>query len=722
MKRSILAVLAIVSACTASASAEGLEGSVSVGGSYANVKGQAAKFNEYRAVGSGGQVGVDLNYRDKEFYFDTNAALSLIDGKSGYNHNDSAYDADMFIRLGMPDIFKLSLFYKDIPHNFTDNAKTYLTGVGTYNLTKPVNTSLPTLSNYNAQPSFNYGIKRNNFGAEAEVSLKTPFFFNIRAERQETDGLIPFALTTSLREDPVPVHYATNNFYLQTGYRSNNLIATLDGIISSFTNEQDRFRAWQNYAPSGASQGYIYTNGYLPADNQYYRIGGSVMYRLPIWNSTLMAKAAYSMLESDVLLYDDTTRYNGANTYTVSGSTYTASPRNWAGKINYTTVNASLTSTPISNLNTRIFFNFLNKKNVGPDDFNYGTTSYTTERFDYSKRNLGVDGSYKLPAKTKLSAGYEYLNIHRAIREDAPSTNDHTVFVQVKNDLFDFVSAKLRYQRLMRTSENEMGKLHASDPTFDSAGNSLYWTQFFQPADTADKNQDAIKAGFDFEPLYGLSLGVEYAYKHDNFTKNYLGMLNADRHEAYFDANYLFGIAKLGAYADLEMVESNSRYRQMPRATAGANQYADPFGVSNATNFNWTSKRKDFNYALGFNGDVEIIKGTLSAKAGYRYENANGSNDFTTNVTGINFINVGALDDYIKHTITTKLTYTISKAASIDFGYQYEHLKYSDDAWNGYQLIPINTNGTNSTNYLSGAYANPNYDASVVYTKLTYKF
>lgn len=716
MKRSILAALALVSVCVTSASADGLDGNVSIGASYSNIKGQEAKFNEYRALGNGAQVGLDLNYRDTSYSFDLQGNVVVDEGKQGNNESITS-DADVLMKLGMTDMYKLSLFYKDIPHNFTYDARTFLNGVGTYDLTKTVPNALPTLATYFATPIFNYSIKRHTYGTEGELSLKTPFFFSVHFDRNETNGVMPFALTTSLREYPVPINYVTNNLFLQTGYRSNNLIATFDGTISVFDNDNDRFRAWQNF--SGGS--YTYTYGYLPADNKYYRVGGAVTYRLPFWNSTLMAKAAYSRLESDVLLYDTSTSTVAATGVTTYSTSAYLTPRNWAGRVNYTTANVTLTSNPTKDLNTRFFFNLLDKQNDGPADFNYGTTSYTTELFDYNKRNVGVDASYKLPAATRLSAGYEYLNIHRAIRKDAPKTEEHTVFVQVKNDLFDWMSAKVRYQRLMRSSENVAAILYGSDPTISAAGTSLYWTKYFQPADTADKTQDAIKAGLDFEPLHGLSLGVEYAYKHDNFTQNYLGMLKSDRHEVYVDANYAAGIVKLNAYADMEVVESNSRYRQMPRAGTGT-QYADPLGYSDTANFNWTSKRKDFNYALGFKSDIDIIKDKLAAGFGYRYESANGSNDFTTNVAGVSFMNVTELDDYIKHTLNAKLTYNFTKDIALELGYLYEHLKYSDDGWNGYQYIPINTNGTNSTNYLSGAYANSNYDASLVYTKLNFKF
>jgi hypothetical protein len=700
MKRTLLTSLLLVSTCAAAASAENLDGSVTLGGSYTNIKGATAKANEYRTLGDGMFGNLDLDYRDKDVYTNFQGSLIITDTTNGTQ--DSSHDANMSLKAGVTDSFKGFLFYNEIPHNFTYGAKTFVNGVGTATLVKPTPGSNPTAASYTN--TFDYSIKKRNMGLGGEVSFKTPLFFSLQADRSTTNGLMPFGLGTSLREYPAPIDFTTNNVYMQTGYRSNKLIFTVDGLISSFANENDKFAGWNSTA-----QPTYY--GYLPPDNNYYKVGGSLMYKIPVMNSTLMARANYSMLRNDVTLFDN-------------GSTGTFSPaQNWAGKVNYTTVSASLTSNPFKNLDTRVFVNFLNKKNVGPEDFNYGNATYTTERFDYSKRNVGVDVGYKLPAKTKLSAGYEFLNLHRAIRTDATSTEDNTFFVQAKNNTFDWMSAKVRYQRLMRKSNFADGVEFAGEPSGPVANTSdtdtsLYYKIFFRPADTADKKQDSIKAGLEFEPMHGLSVGVEYAYKLDDYTKNYLGIQGAKRHELYVDANYAASIVKLNAYADFEKVQTDSRFRQLPRATTPATVlYADPLGTSNTANFNWTTKRKDISYALGCKADVDIIKNKLNASLGYRYENANGDNDFSTNVTGVVFTNVNALDDYIKNAIDAKLSYNVTQAFNVAFGYQYEHLKYSDDAYIGYPASNIQ-----GSNYLSGAYAKQNYDASLFYLSGTLKF
>lgn len=695
MKRTIVTALAIISACAGSASAESLEGSFSVGGSLANINGSKAKFNEYRTVGNGMESSLDLTYRDQEQFLDLSAILGMSNEKTA--NQSAGTNNELLLKAGKTNDYKLEGFYKEIPHNLTFGATTYLNGVGTATLTKPTANANPTLANYTN--SFDYGYLRRNYGAEAEVSFKSPYFVNVRVDRTEVNGLTPFTVGTSLREVPAPINNATSNLTMQAGYRSDKLIATVEATASKFQNDFYKFSTWN----STTSPTYF---GYEPADNDAYRVGASATYKLPNINSILMVKASRSLMQSDATLYDNGT----------TGSFTT--PLDWKGRITYTTANASLSTKANDALSTKMFVNYLNKSNNSPEGLTYGTTSYTTDAFDYSKRNAGLEANYKLNAQNTLSAGYEYLGMKRSVREDAPKTDDHTVFVQAKNSSFDWLTSKIRYQYLTRSSDNELGALHANDATSATVtSSSLYFAQFTQPADVANKKQHGVKAGFDFDLAHNWTLGVEYAFKYDDFTKNYLGMLNAKRNELYLDTTYTKGIAKFTAYGDLEVVNSFARYRQIARtASTSAPQYFDPFGTNDVNNFNWTTNRKDLNYAVGVTSDLEIIKGKLNSSIGYRYEKANGSNDFNTNVApSVAPTNVTALDDYKKHAVNAKLTYALSKTASLDLGCLYENLKYVDDAYSNYTNIV-------GTNYLSGAYANQSYNASVVYTKLNYKF
>lgn len=770
MKRSMLMTLAIVSACAASAQAADFDANVSVGAEYSSITGNKFKANEYRSIGSGINNNLDLQYRNPEGYKLSFEGSNFLNFKPIGSQTDTAVqDQNYLFKVGKTDNFKASVFYQDFTHNLSPGL-TFFSGVGTNSLifvpsynaiygtqaffnnlgftttstslvagtTRALANNMPTTTQWN-QP-INYAIERKNYGAEGEVSFSSPYFFNVRVERNQQTGVTPFLLTTSLREVPAPVDYSTDNLFIQTGYRSNNLTLVLDGTLSNFNNANPAFSmqmgTWNNLGTT-----FTYPTpsfGYLPPNNNYYKIGGSAMYRIPVMDTTLMVRASHSITEnhlgSEVNL-ERPTNLTAANAMTWS------MPSVWHGKYTYTTASASITSNPLSFLETKLFYNFLDKQNISTSNVYYNTNNTDfTERFGYHKQNAGMDLGFKLPASTKLAVGYEYLDLNRSLRSDATRTVDNSGYIQLKNDALDFLSVKARYDYLKRGSNFLSGDVFWNDPAAvtTSTGSSNLIFAYFRPADTADKNQHKLSFDLDLEPAHGLTFGTQYVFKNNDYTKSALGIQDDTRHEAYFDVTYAMDSFLLNLYGDFETVETNYNFR----AALGAGYspttplYPSPYGPNDVNNFNWTSKRTDFNYALGVKTSFDIIKNLLNLKAGYRYEEANGTNDLATNTSPIQLgyrgtgytwsfvapLSSSNVDNYTKHTFDAKLNYKFNKNVNMDLGYLYEKLKYVDDAYAGYQyFVPSNTLGT-AGNILSGAYANPNYTANVVYMNLNVKF
>ena len=695
MKCKMLTSFAFLTACAAfPAYGADFDASASIGGQYANIHG-GAKSTEYTAQGSGmlGQFGLDYRNTDNYYlYLDGSALLNFDNQKT--NTREGEKDLDFQIKAGQTDTFKTLLYYNEIPHNVSFGAKTFLNGVGGATLAGP--TTNPT-STSSYLTNFDYSLTRKNYGAEGEISLNSPFFFLARVDRGEVKGLTPMSLrpygvTGALIELPAPVDYATNTMFLQTGYRTRDLIVTLDGTVSNFENANLVLNTWAPTSSTANTTSYAM----LPPDNHYYKVGGSVMYRIPFLNSTFMARGSHAISTSQSTLFD------GIN-------------QNWNGYLTYTTANIALSSAPTDKISTRLYYNYFDRHNTSDiiTSTAYGfEASDVNHPFSYHKNNAGFDVDFKLPAKTKLSTGYEYLDVIRKSEDSlvmTPETTDHKIFVQAKNDLLDWVSGKVRYEFITRNS---------SFPENNSYGPTDY-EYYYRAAGYANRNQHNIKLGLDFEPLQNVDLGIEYTYKLIGYKDTTLGLKDDKRHEVYTDLQYQNGIAKVGAYADVELYEANATFREIPLFGSTSTSVPDDY-----KNFTWKSKRNDINYAIGASGTFDIIKEVLSFGAGYRYESANGSDDFSTSYLGKIYTsgasafatNITSLDDYTKHSVNASLKYTINKHMNMELGYLYEHLKYSDDALNNYLYIP--QGGV----YLTGAYANPNYDANVVYTKLSYKF
>lgn len=663
--------LAMVCIFTGAAFADDVTGTIGLGGQYLNVRGDKAKFNEYGDSDSGVTGQFNLDYSFKNYY------LSL-DGKNiGWNYNKAAGLDNQSYTLngGMYELFKYSLFYDETPHNITFGAKSAYSGIGGNNLTNDVsNTALPL-------NSFDYRTVRTTYGGSFEGSFNTPFFFGAKVDRSEIKGKLPTGTAFGQVELPVPINYSTENLYLETGYRTRNVIFKVDGTLSEFENHNGPWLSFEQ--PSTFGGGTI--NYTLPPDNTYYKVGGSLMLRLPL-NSSFVVSGSYAKLENNQNLIE--------------------TGQNFKGDINNTSISAALASNPFSPLNLRLFYNFFERDNSSTILADYGGSP--TNRYDYIKQSTGIDIGYRLPAKTKADAGYEYQSVLRT-REDGTRTRDHIAYVQIKNSFFDWMSAKVRYQHLIRGSDTASAAT-AADPFF---------IDNFRRFDVADKTQDKVKVGLDFQPLDNLTLGVEYDFKHNSYDSallgsnvNFydgsplsalLGVQSDTRHEIYVDANYIVSIVKLNSFFDLELVDREMNAHEIE-----------------AGNFDWSSKRQDTSYSYGFKADVDILKNVLTAQAGWRYEKAYGSNDFSfpaSAVLPVPVQNIGALDNFVRQTITAKFGYNVTKQILVDFGYTYERLKYDDDAWSGYQLADP-TLGL----ILTGAYANPTYEAHLVFLNLTYKF
>jgi hypothetical protein len=693
MKRTILISLALVTACAASAVAAETDGSVTLGGNVANVTGNKAKASEYHSLDSGVFGGINLGYRSPETFLDVDGYLKITDGDADRVKQNN--ENDLLIKGGMTDVAKFSLLYNVTPHNITFGAKTFLYVPGTNVLISAVPPpTVPTAANSaGLMTSFDYFTSRTNYGAEMELSLKSPFFFSAGFNRTKIDGTQPFAFTTALREVPAPVDYTTDTTTLQAGYRSKDLIATLDGTFSNFTNSNQLLAIGAIGAgPAGFA--------YLPPDNDAYKIGGSVMYKLPFWSTTMMARGSHSVLESNPTLYEGPPIMIGTN---------------WSGKRTYDSASASITSSPIKDLNTRIYYNYLDNHTASmPMIYQTGAlnTQYNNpiSQVGYTKQNGGIDLTYAVPDATKVSVGYEYGDVRRSTWATnasllaagslyATKTADNTLYAQVKSTLSDTLSGKVRYEHLFRNS---------GYPYYSAYVPATNRAAYFMPFEAADKGMDAVKVELEYEPLHGLSLGLQYAYKMNDYKNSALGVNDDTRNELYVDATYVAGIAKLNVYGEAETVETNATYF--------AGTIGSPMTATN--NFLYKSKRNDINYAGGGKVAVEILRDRLTFTTGYRYERANGSNDFSVSNAAIMttpYWNATPLDDYIKQSLTAKLTYNATKDWSFDLGYLYEHLKYADAAYTNYTYVV-------GTNYLTGAYNNPNYDASVFYLSTKYKF
>lgn len=714
---SLMTVLLALTAAPAPAEEAQVSGSVEVGLRAVDQKGSGAKFLEYRDLDDGTFSDVSLEAYKGDRYLDLSGENLGLD------------DQSYLLRGGRFGDYKYAFHYELIPHNLSFGARSIYSNVGSADLTyaatdRPKDTDAAYTPAIPTEPAlwtaFDYGIERKNYGGEVEFSFATPFFLRLKAERTETDGVKPLGAASGVVADftgaqfspfgnivemPEPVDYKTSDLTLETGYRTREMTLTLAALLSTFENAND-YLSWRN--PYVTTEELSEINGLAP-DNDYYKVSARLTKRLPL-HSLLAVQASRSKLESEFDLLSTSATDNhpdfSGNSPVYSETALGLNRDRFEGDITYTTASVALSSRPTKKLDTRVHYSYLDKDNDSDVVvFSDGAGSVHNHIFEYDKQSAGVDLGYKLTASTKASAGYEFKTVDRE-REDAESTRDHRFFVQLKNSSLDWLTAKAKYQRLERSSDFEKGDA-GTDPT-----DSNYVNRFVRRYDATDKSQDTISLALEFYPAGNLDLGLEYAYKLDDYDETELGRTEDERHELYLDAAWqLPGSIRLGGFVGYEKSSTSSDSRNFVAS-------ADPGAGTVGGDYNWSQELESDYYAYGVTAEVPLVTDKLDLLASWRYGKSDGENSFASEGATL-LENIDKSDDYSRQTLEAKAIYRFSEQLRFALGCLYEKYRYSDAQYDGYSAY---NSGVFNSHYLSGAYADSDYEASVGYLTASYTF
>jgi MtrB/PioB family decaheme-associated outer membrane protein len=671
------ALLLIPTASSLAADDADVSGSLELGIRGVDDPDNSAKFQEYRDLDDGVFGKMFLNYFKGSYFF----------GVEGENIGQD--DQYYLLEGGSYGKFKYSFFYDEIPHNLSFDAKSFYSGIGTNNLTINVKDT----GNEASWNTFDYSVDRKKYGTDIEVSLDSPFFVNVGVNREEKDGLKPLGSGSfsGQVEMPAPVDYDTDNLTIAGGYRSTEIMFKVSGMISSFNNE-NKFISWTNPFLG------INEVNTLPPDNDYGKIAANLTWRKLPMMSTLLISSSYSDLSNDISI-------NELNMSMPAG----LNQPTFDGDISYTSLSVSFVSLPTEQLDTRVFYDYLDKDNDS-SIIQYIGGGNATHIFDYNKHNLGVDANYDLAMQTKLSAGYEYMKIDRRNRPDAESNTDNVLFLKAKNTSLDFMTAKLEYTFLNRNS----------DENHDLTGVSIFdaenIVQHVQRFDTTSKKKNEIKIVLEIYPVDNLDLGLEYTYANNDYKNVILGRTEDKGHELYVDLMWRASqIFNLSGFAGYESYKADSNHYNFRAGAGTPPQAADPtINDGNPDSYRWTQSLDDNFWTVGLMGQMPLMKERLMLSLSWQYQKSDGETDFTTEGT-TPLLPINQSEDYDITTVEAKALYAVTEDLDLTLGYLYEKSKYEDLQYLGYEYQPPGS-------YLTGAYADHDYEAHVGYLTARYNF
>jgi MtrB/PioB family decaheme-associated outer membrane protein len=706
----------LLASINVSAEERTISGEVTLIPQYLDIQGEKAKFNEYRDIRSGATGDFGVLYEKGNYYID-------LFGKD-VGRMDQSYD----LLGGKWGSFRYNFKFDQIPHNFTNDAKTFYTGYGGANLTyqpQAPSAFLPN-TNFNTWNTFDYSVQRTNSSGGFKLDFLKPFFFDVSVSKETKKGTYPFGVAGTSPggisiELPGPIDYTTDNLKLAAGYTKGPIHLSLNYVYAVFQNDNSNLN-FRN--PATANTAATTDALTLPPNNDYYNLAFKGAVKLP-WNSKFNADLGTARSTSSVNLLSSyvadvtaaTSNIGIQGRRGISLSDYV-----FDGKVDTQNLNLVLTSNPLFFLDGKVFYKYYNRKNKSDEitttDPLVSPASFSNDLFGYKNQKAGAELGFRLPASFYLRGGYTYGQIKREAREDIPKNKDDAYNLELRWSGVDWMVVRGGYERLHR-------KAYFQAPEVTGPSDPEVIENYIRRYDAAGKNSYAWKGTVDFFPVEDMVLSVGYKWKDVSYADTNLGLLSSNSNEWHVDAEYLIvKRVKLYGYFDFEYAKLDQKQRTYTSGTT-----ADPSLPPTYTNFNWTVTETERNYAYGLGSDVYAIPKKLTFKFQYTYIQSQGFADYTY-LLGSNplpatrtqdNIDLISLDNYILRYFLVKATYNPVKSLSFSVGYAYEKYIYDDAQFNGYQYVPLSSTGA-TLGYLTGAYANPNYRANVYFASASYLF
>jgi MtrB/PioB family decaheme-associated outer membrane protein len=667
-----------------------------------------AKAEEYKDLGNGVLSDVFVRGRSGQTWFD------------GYGENFGRDDQYMMLQGGIYDVFKMKIYSDWIPHNFLFNGFSPFSGTGSNNLTGTFPN--PDFTTWNR---IDIGYKRTDNGGYFEWQGLAPWYFRVDGNQVKFDGTK--IGSGALGQSPgngfidlaIPVQYNTTNVSGEIGYNTGAMNLSVNYLYSKFDNNFSTL-TWTN-----PFFGNNVDTTYLPPDNHFDRLIAQATFRNLPWQSTLSARYTWSEMKSDAQLAQTALNGSAPNFY---GPT-DVNVNNFTGKIDNNLFTLALASHPATTVDTRIFYNYYNRKNDSTQVI-YGANSIVncggvcqSLQYAFTKNEFGFDAYWRFMPANRLGVGYNYQSTTQNSL-DYNNIDYNRFFVEWKNTALDNFTARIKYSYLQRRSDFLLGNagVDANDP--------LFLERFTSRFDQSDLNQNQVKLWADYSPMPLLNFDLEATWQNNNFRDITLGRTSNDRQEVYLsgawgDTEHL----RVTAFGDYEHVTYDSNHRNigsgtcLPAPPNAGNDCFDPSTPPNSIAYNWSAGNSGNNWVVGVGVDWPVMERLMLKGSLLYYETDGSANTVSQNNYG-NPLPINALDN-TKHTsLNLKGIYQYDNNWSFTLGYAYERWRYSDDSYNGYQFTIPHPGVFTSTSqsYLNGYLAFTNYNQNIVYLLATYKF
>ncbi|MBI4063224.1 MAG: MtrB/PioB family decaheme-associated outer membrane protein [Elusimicrobia bacterium] len=719
---------------TAALPAWGMEssGSVEFGGQAIRGDDASSKFEEYIDVPRGLYVG-NFNVDTR-----TDAGYLKIEGsKPGFK------DQKIEIESGQWGLHKLSLVYDQIPHNYSNTARSLLRDDGNGNFSLPdrmqwdlqQSTGTVDISTSNANAFLSHApvVPLRADRSKAEISYaynpagRWRMSMGYSGERKvgsKAIGVTPDG--SNFQEVLEPVDYQTHGFNVASEYAGKDLGFRMGYELASFQNNikaltvDNAFRLSDGSLSSSGSSAPGQMRLALPPNNLSHQLNMALTSKLTA-TSRVEAALGLGLLRQNAQFLPFT-----VNSVIANDPRLPALPaQSLDGQVR--TLNGSakwMWKPPVKGLGVNLKGRYYDVDNKTPrllvDQYirydNSLSTSAPTNTFnptrsrrsmpiEYAKTNLGADFSYAIIRPVSVNVGYERERYKRHLRE-AETTNEDIYTASF--NLFPQGRVTLRplYQYARKSvphySAHEVAE--AAYPLGEGTALVKGQMEELRKFDEVGRKRHNASLRADWDAMESVAVGLDAGLLNDDYDTEY-GALDSKSNYYSADLNWS-PWQRLTVYGDYTLEQITTRTRSRYRTS-----------TSNLASNDWLGKLQDTAHTAGLGGTLGIME-KLDADLGLSMSYAKGI-QLAWNPDPSRVASAEAIYFPNTYNRTSKargaLRYRWSNALSVKLGYefwQYAETDWAQDDLEVYQAT------VNQSIFLDQT--QPRYKAHLVSLGLTY--
>jgi len=303
--------------------------------------------------------------------------------------------------------------------------------------------------------------------------------------------------------------------------------------------------------------------------------------------------------------------------------------------------------------------------------------------YDYQRYDFRLRGEYRLPARTRLSAGYDYKRDERTRQERDETTTDR-VWAQIKAKPFEYTNLDFEVY-----AEDRDGSSYNTISNVPDPQNPL-----MRKYNMADRERNGYKVYISSYAGERLDLGVELEYNKDNYKNSDIGLQQSTYSRYGFDASYLFP-RDASFYVTVYKEDISARQ-------ANSQSFSTP---------DWEVTTDDTFYTGTSGIRFPEILDRMDVSLDYSYARSEGDTKNDTSGLTSEFPKLSSKLQQIK----LGLEYRYNKSTSLNFYYMYEMFNTDDWALQDVEAATV-------SNLLSLGADTYNYDAHVFFVGVRYVF